>query len=411
MSRTRSAECNRIVTERCFTIVPLCGWANVVKNLASHPPWAALVALSMLVACRGGGPGGGALPAVNPHSVELHAANHLTFHPNQLSSSNGSVCLELATPDPSQGVSAHFKCYLEPSDSMTFNNLTAEPDYHGSALPCSATSWTIGPATGVGGYAVPGLTATESPATTDSSSDCKRVDTTSATLTTSAALSNNFNYSIYTTEGTYTVINPPNSATCTNCESTGWWDFWPGLHIKDVDEGKSVENTSVERVAGQHIDLQAYAPDSSSLSSCNWTIPSPFPDDAVDAYSWVVNPALSPPSSWSTPKPSSASLMNTTLQFYWISAQPAGEIKVTCTLSNGAKLTAKATYTVISPATTVTATYGSPGANDNYPPNLAYCNQTATYLYFGNPCKVQGSSGSTRQRRLPRKLGQSRCFN
>ena len=363
-----------------------------MRRRASHVPWIVLVALSVLAACQGGG-GGNPLPRFGPAKpAASHAGRgqRIRIRPNQLSGSNGTVCLQTATPNPSQGVSAQFKCYLEPSDSIAFSSLTAEPDYHGNALPCSATTWTIGPATNLGYSAVPGLTADESPPTTDSSSNCQRIDTNSVTLTTSSTLSNSVAHSVYTTEGTFTFENPPNSATCGNCESTGWWDLYPGLHIKDVDEGKYVENTSVKRVAGQHIDLQAWAPDSSALSSCKWTIPSPFPNDAVDSYAWAVNPGASPPSSWSTPKPSSASLTNTTLQFYWINAQPAGDVKVTCTLSNGAKLTAKATYTVIAPATTVTASYGSPGANDNYPPNAAYCNQTATYLYFGNPCTTPG---------------------
>lgn len=172
---------------------------------------------------------------------------------HSLSATPTSVCTQTTAADPSSGTYAVFLCYMAQNSQLTFPNLQAEPYPHpvGSSWYCEPTNWSVGPDRG--SNAIPGLQATVTPATTGTGNgDCHRIDATTVTIATDSSLANNFGLSFYRTFGTYVLDVPPGApSTCTNCEETGLWKLWPGLHIRDDNLNKYVENTQQTAIAGE----------------------------------------------------------------------------------------------------------------------------------------------------------------
>ncbi len=97
-----------------------------------------------------------------------------------------------------------------------------------------------------------GLTPSISPSTTGSgNTDCTRMDSINITLAANSSVSDDFNYTIYNADGNFQMCL---GSSCGNfTEQTAQLKIWPGLHIRDVDLGTHVENSTVTRVVGQHV--------------------------------------------------------------------------------------------------------------------------------------------------------------
>ena len=321
-----------------------------------------LIAGAALSACHGAGGShsGGIIPSGQIHPTVIWPKDEVGGLGGD--GTNSTACIDTATPSPSTGEPGQFNCYVIPSSTVTLNSLNMEPLYdHGAPATCGQATWSMIPNDG-GGTPPPWLTPSVSPTTTGgANTSCTRTDTVSATIATDASTPQDFQYRIFQANGSLQWCN----VTCANTgERAANFNIYPGLHIHDDDLGHYVENTTVNRVAGQHIKLSVVSPpDYNALSNCNWTIPN-FPTQAVDAYN--------PTDTLASPQPSQAVITNaTTVQFYWTGPFDPSTVSVTCThtLANGTTtvvLTATAKYSSKIPSSSVTAAYGSIRANDDY---------------------------------------------
>jgi hypothetical protein len=298
-----------------------------------------------------------------------------------------NVCATTIAANPSTGSPAQIICYLQPNATTTVANLSMEPLPGGGT--CGTAVWTV-----VDGQspAPPGITVSVSPSTTGApGTSCSRTDTVSMTVTTDSNLPNLFPdyYETYNIRGTFCrVIN-------NNCEA-GWTEsaahvtLAPALHIQDELLNSKVENTSVTSIAGQVWKLTLRSPTTADVSDCHWVLPSAFPNDAVDSYTFSA--------SLSSPAPSTFNVNQNYLQFYWIKPETQMSIQANCSIDDGqsTRITANATYTIKEPTSSVTAAYGSIGADTSYhliPPTTNQCTAvTGTYLHYGDPCVTNGTA-------------------
>lgn len=317
-------------------------------------------ALAAAISACHGGRSGGLIPSPQNTSGQSRISPK-----DYAGVTNSTVCVETATPGPDTGTTGGFTCYLQPSSSVTLSNLSMKPK-PGDPGQCSGATWSTVAVDGTG-TPPPGLTTTFTPSPTGNGDpNCSRVDTVNITLATNSTLPSDFTQWTYDADGAFTLNGTPGYN-----EKVVTLKLRQGLRIKDVDLGTHVENTTVHRVAGQHVELQAEldSVETGDPQDCIWTIPH-FSDETTD-YN-TPTPYLY------SPQPSQANLNGPKdVKFYWTGPFDPATVSVTCTdpnahditnPNNPIRLTAIAQYGVKVPTSNAIATYGSFGADSNYPP-------------------------------------------
>ena len=282
-----------------------------------------------------------------------------------------------------------YMCWMMPNSTISFPNMTAQPFGGYPSWTCSATTWSMGFRNG--GSAVRGLTPSVSPSSTGTDgSSCARTDTVNVTFTADATLPTGFAafFTEYGANGQSWICDPGCTAASGGLltgESVGLWKIWSGpmpvLRIRDINKaGLDVTNTSQSSVAGQNMSFQAFSSDGSALTNCQWTIGgTPVKNFAVSNTQGVITPLAS------------TDLQNTSVSFYWTKAADSS-VQVTCEIygaSGQPTEDASTQYTSEAPTSSVSASYGTIGADANYNQDYPACApQTTLYLHYGNPCNT-----------------------
>lgn len=306
------------------------------------------------------------------------------------------ICDRTATPDPTTGSWGNYNCFLKPNASITFAGLQMEP-FPGKGPPwtCTPTAWSIQPWSQFDTIP-PYLTATISPATTGQSDpSCERLDTVDVTLT-SGSVPADFDRFIIKAIGSYSLCSGTNCATGGNEEVTTF-TLYPGLHLKDIELNKHIENQSVTHVAGQynHLRVELSGPPNETFAptGCTWSMPAYFPTDAVSGYV-TADKAQSAIPTQSTPIPS-GTLPPPDVTWYNTRAEDPAALNVSCdvvepTTNTTLQLTSTTNMAFETPSPHVSIAYGSIAVSSAYHASNCPTLWDFTWLAYGDPCTGPG---------------------
>lgn len=350
--------------------------------------WTLITLALILAGCHGGA---NSVPA-----VPQHVGGTSKIHPlDEVVGDGGDpiVCDRTATPNPSNGSWGNYNCFLKPNSTLTVSGLQMSPwPTASSAWTCSQTSWAVVPYTNME-TPPPFISGTVSPAVTGGGSSCQRLDTVSVTLSTGNVPAD-FGVDPLRVYGSFTACL--GSQCYPYNEEVTTFTLFPGLHIRDVELAKHVENQDFTHVAGQHMDIKAElsgpANESFGAGGCTWAMPSYFTSDAVSSYV-TSDTATSASPVPSTPIPSGTSPSDVT--WYNTRAESDAQIGVSCDViepktGTSLTLTSHTNVQFKTPAPTVQLTYGSVSIDSTLHDAGCVVYALETFLTYGDPCSTPG---------------------
>lgn len=364
-----------------------------MKILSRGCIWLCVSLCALLVACHGGGGSSANLP---PMQQRISNPRHAMGSPG---TPTPIVCDQTQAPIPSQGTSVGYTCFLVPNGTVTI-------DGQNSPYPINPFGYTCTPLTGVGPNYLNG--ATPPPFVTltilpgsNSDTSCSRIDTATIRIDTDGTLlANSSGFPLQVAiNGTYCTVD------CTagqKTETIAVISFVRNLHISDLQHLDShshptfIEDQSVTRVAGQHMDLRADASQdiNETVQGCTWTMPSYFANDALSHY------ATTAQAIWSsaTPVPATPPPANaTSVGWYPTKSEISAPLSIKCDVLEPDKhivsLSASTQLAFQTPAPQPVMSYGAVSIYNGiqYPVQGAPCqSMTSYFLIYGDPCNAPG---------------------